>query len=63
MAPSIHRHSRFTVMATEAGMLSRRTLGRNFPRIRSLLGSSARMKEGMPMVRELISVCWMGWKG
>ena len=38
-------------------------LRRKLPWMRSLLGSRASTKPGMPIIREEIRVRWMGWKG
>ena len=58
-----HSSTMLAVMVRAAGMLWRMTFKMNLPRSRSLLGSKARMKEGVPMVRVEISVCCTGWKG
>ena len=58
-----HSSTMLAVMVKAAGMLCRMTFKMNLPRSLSLLGSKARMKEGVPMVKVEISVCCTGWKG
>ena len=58
-----HSSTMLAVMVRAAGMLCRITFKMNLPRSRSLLGSKARIKEGVPMVKVEISVCCTGWKG
>ena len=50
-------------MVSAAGMHMRMTFKMNLPFSLSRLVSRARMKEGTPMVRVLMRVCWMGSKG
>ena len=58
-----HSSTMLAVMVREAGRLCRMTFKIKVPFRRSLLGSKARMKEGVPMVKVEISVCCTGWKG
>ena len=58
-----HSATMLAVMVSAAGMHMRMTFRMNLPFSRSRLVSSARMKEGTPMVRVLMRVCWMGSKG
>ena len=46
-----------------AGRARHRTLGKNLPRIRLELGSMARTKAGMPMVKAVVMAIWEGAKG
>ena len=57
---SVHKTTMLAVMVKAAGMHIRITLKINLPFTRSLLGSRAQIKEGTPMVRELIRGCCMG---
>ena len=49
--------------ARAPGTARRRIRLRKCPDARSALGSRARKKEGVPMLKALIRVRWMGWKG
>ena len=52
-----------TTIEIEAGSERMRTFARKLPFTRSLLGSSARTNDGMPMIAVEMSVIWMGMKG
>ena len=53
----------FATIVNAPGRDLRIILTKKLPRIRSLLGSKAKMKDGIPMVKVLIRVNWIGWNG